>query len=131
VVLQEGNDVTLFAIGDMVFGALEAAETLAEQGISAKVVNVHTLKPLDVETVIGSARKTGAIVTIEDHNIIGGLGGAIAECLGENAPTPMRRIGLRDTFCESDSTAVLRDAYGMAPRHVVEAAKEAMRARDT
>jgi transketolase len=130
VVLREGNDVTLFAIGDMVFGALEAAETLAEQSISAEVINVHTLKPLDVETVVGSACKTGAVVTVEDHNIIGGLGGAIAECLGENAPTPMRRIGLRDTFCESDSTAVLRDAYGMAPRHVVEAAENAMKARD-
>jgi transketolase len=130
VVLREGSDVTVFAIGDMVFGALEAAETLAAQSISAEVVNVHTLKPLDVETVVASARRTGAVVTVEDHNIIGGLGGAIAECLGEHAPTPMRRIGLRDTFCESDSTAVLREAYGMAPRHVVEAAEEAMRARD-
>jgi transketolase len=130
VVLREGSDVTLFAIGDMVFEALEAAETLAAQSISAEVVNVHTLKPLDVETVVASARSTGAVVTVEDHNIIGGLGGAVAECLGEHAPTPMRRIGLRDTFCESDSTAVLREAYGMAPRHVVEAAEEAMRARD-
>lgn len=130
VVLREGSDVTLFAIGDMVFEALDAAETLAAQSISAEVVNVHTLKPLDVETVVASARRTGAVVTVEDHNIIGGLGGAIAECLGENAPTPMRRIGLRDTFCESDSTAVLREAYGMAPRHIVEAAEEVMRARD-
>jgi transketolase len=130
VVLRDGSDVTLFATGDMVFEALDAAETLAAQSISAEVVNVHTLKPLDVETVVASARKTGAVVTVEDHNIIGGLGGAIAECLGERAPTPMRRIGLRDTFCESDSTAVLREAYGMAPRHVVEAAEEAMRARD-
>ena len=130
VVLREGSDVTLFAISDMVYDALEAAETLASQGFSAEVVNVHTLKPLDVETIVRSARKTGAVVTVEDHSIIGGLGGAIAECLGENAPTPMRRIGLRDTFCESDSTAVLREAYGMAPHHVVEAAEEVMRARD-
>jgi len=120
----------LFAISDMVYEALEAAETLASLGFSAEVVNVHTLKPLDVETVVRSARKTGAVVTVEDHSIIGGLGGAIAECLGENAPTPMRRIGLRDTFCESDSTTVLREAYGMAPHHVVEAAEEAMRVRD-
>jgi transketolase len=130
VVLREGSDVTLFAISDMVYEALEAAETLASQGASAEVVNVHTLKPLAVETIVRSARKTGAVVTVEDHSIIGGLGGAIAECLGENAPTPMRRIGLRDTFCESDSTAVLREAYGMAPHHVVEAAEEVMRVRD-
>lgn len=129
VVLREGSDVTLFAIGDMVFGALEAAEALAAQGISAEVVNIHTLKPLDVETVVQSARKTGAVVTIEDHNVIGGLGGAIAECLGEHAPTPMRRVGLRDTFCESDDTKVLREAYGLAPRHIVEAALEVLRLR--
>ncbi len=129
VVLREGRDVTLFAIGDMVYEALEAAETLASKGFSAEVINVHTLKPLDVETIIRSARKTGAVVTVEDHSIIGGLGGAIAECLGENAPTLMRRIGLRDTFCESDSTAVLREAYGMAPHHIVEAAEEVMQAR--
>jgi transketolase len=129
VVLQEGSDVALFAIGDMVFGALEAAKALAAQGISAEVVNVHTLKPLDVETVVRSARKTGAVVTVEDHNIIGGLGGAIAECLGEEAPTPMRRVGLRDTFCESDDTKVLREAYGLAPRHIVEAALEVLRLR--
>lgn len=129
VVLREGTDVTLFATGDMVFEALEAAEMLASQGVSVEVVNVHTLKPLDVEAVVRSARKTGAVVTVEDHNIIGGLGGAIAECLGEHAPTPMRRIGLRDTFCESDSTEVLREAYGLAPRHIVEAALELQRFR--
>jgi len=130
VVLREGSDVTLFAIGDMVFEALEAAETLAAQGFSAEVVNVHTLKPLDIETIVRSAHKTGAVVTVEDHSIIGGLGGAISECLGENAPTPIRRIGLRDTFCESDSTVVLREAYGMAPHHIAEAAQEVMRVRD-
>jgi transketolase len=130
VVLREGSDVTLFAISDMVFEALEAAETLCAASVSAEVVNVHTLKPLDVETIVTSARKTGAVVTVEDHNIIGGLGGAIAECLGENAPTPMRRIGVRDTFCESDSMAVLREAYGMALHHIMEAAEEAMRLRD-
>jgi transketolase len=130
VVLQQGSDVTLFATGDMVFRTLEAAETLATQGVSAEVINIHTLKPLDVETVVASADKTRAVVTVEDHTIIGGLAGAIAECLSEHRPTVLRRIGLRDTFCESDSTGVLRDAYGMAPRHIVAAALEAMQARD-
>lgn len=129
VVLQEGSDVSLFAIGDMVFEALEAAEVLTQRGYWPEVVNVHTLKPLDAETIVGSAQKTRAVVTVEDHSIIGGLGGAIAECLAETVPTLMYRIGLRDTFCESDSTAVLREAYEMAARHVVEAAENLIQAR--
>ena len=129
VVLQEGSDVSLFAIGDMVFEALEAAEVLTQRGYSPEVINVHTLKPLDADTIVGSAQRTRAVMTVEDHSIIGGLGGAIAECLAETVPTPMRRIGLRDTFCESDSTAVLRDAYGMAARHVVEAAENLIQGR--
>lgn len=127
VVLRPGGDVTLFATGEMVFEALAAAEMLSEQGIHPEVVNIHTLKPIDVETITASALKTHAVVTIEDHNILGGLGGAVAEVLGEHAPTPMRRIGLRDTFCESDNTSVLREAYGMGRRHIVEAALDVMR----
>ena len=114
----------MFATGDMVFETLEAANLLSEKGILAEVVNVHTIKPLDIETISRVAQKTRAVVTVEDHSIIGGLGGAIAECLSEHMPTHMRRIGLRDTFCESDSTKVLREAYGMAPVHIVEAAIE-------
>ena len=129
VILREGNDVALFATGDMVFEALKAADLLSEKGIAAEVINVHTIKPLDIETIARVAQKTRAVVTVEDHSIIGGLGGAIAECLGEHMPTPMRRIGLQDTFCESDSTNVLREAYGMAPHHIVEAAIEAMQMR--
>jgi len=129
VILREGNDVALFATGDMAFEALKAADLLSEKGIAAEVVNVHTIKPLDIETIARVAQTTRAVVTVEDHSIIGGLGGAIAECLGEHMPTPMRRIGLQDTFCESDSTNVLREAYGMAPHHIVEAAIEAMQMR--
>jgi transketolase len=129
VILREGADVALFATGDMVFDALEAADMLAAEGIAAEVVNIHTIKPLDVDTVTRVARKTGAVVTVEDHSVIGGLGGAISECLGELLPTPMRRIGLQDTFCESDSTSVLREAYGMAPHHIVAAAIQAMEMR--
>jgi transketolase len=129
VIVKTGEDVTLFATGDMLFETLEAAETLAQQGYSAEIINIHTLKPLDIDTVISSAGKTGAVVTVEDHNIIGGLGGAIAECLSEHLPTPMCRIGHRDSFCESDSAKVLREAYGMAPHHIVESAITAMRKR--
>jgi transketolase len=126
VVVKVGNDVTLISTGDMLFESLEAAEELTQYGIDAEVINAHTLKPFDIETVVGSAQKTRAVVTVEDHNIIGGLAGAVAECLCENLPTPMRRIGHRDRFCESDSTKVLREAYGMAPHHIVDAAKEAI-----
>ena len=127
VILREGSDVALFATGDMVFETLEAADMLADLGILAEVVNIHTIKPLDVDTISRVARKTQAIVTVEDHSIIGGLGSAISECLGEYVPTHMRRIGLRDIFCESDSTNVLREAYGMSPQHIVDAATEVMR----
>jgi transketolase len=122
VVVQAGEDVSLFATGEMVYETLDAAKALAEQGVSAEVIDIHTIKPLDTEGIVRSARKTGAVVTVEDHNIIGGLGGAICECLGEHAPTPIRRIGLQDTFCESDSTSVLRRAYHLSSEHIVEAA---------
>ena len=127
VVLQAGTDVTLFATGDMVFETLDAAKALGQKGYSVEVINIHTLKPLDVTTIATSAKKTGAVVTVEDHNIIGGLAGAIAECLAEHAPTPMRRIGLRDTFCESDSTSVLREAYGLTAHYIVDAAEDVMK----
>lgn len=129
VILREGSDIALFATGDMVYEALEAATMLADKGISAEVVNIHTLKPLDVDTIVRVAQKTRAVVTVEDHSIIGGLGGAIAECLVEHMPTPMRRIGLQDTFCESDNTSVLREAYGMASHHIVEAAVDVIQRR--
>jgi transketolase len=97
-VMREGADVTIFAVGIMVTEALEAAALLAEQGIEAEVINVTTIKPLDKETVLASARKTGRVVTAEEHSVIGGLGSAIAELLGEEAPMPMRRIGIGDLF---------------------------------
>jgi transketolase len=132
VILQSGTDVTLYSTGDMVFETLKAAKSLGEKGYSVEVINIHTLKPLDVDTVAASAKKTGAVVTVEDHNIIGGLAGAVAECLAEHAPTPMRRIGLKDTFCESDATNVLREAYGMTAHFIVDAAEDVMKfARST
>jgi transketolase len=124
VKLREGSDVSLFACGILVSAALEAAQILQEEGISAEVLNVHTLKPLDVEAVSESARKTGAVVTAEEHSIIGGLGSAVAEALAENCPVPMKRIGLRDRFGESGKPAELLKKYGMTAADIAAAAKE-------
>ena len=111
VLLREGTDVTIIATGLCVNSALEAAEKLAEDGISAEVINIHTIKPLDTELVAASAKKTGKVVTVEEHSIIGGLGGAVCETLCELAPTPVFRIGTRDVFGESGTAAALLEKY--------------------
>ncbi len=113
VVLREGKDITIFATGLCVHSALEAAEKLAADGINAKVVNIHTIKPLDRELVVQSAKETGKVVTVEEHSIIGGLGSAVAEALAEEAPTPLFRIGVLDTFGESGPAAELLEKYGL------------------
>ena len=112
VLLREGTDVTIVATGICVPEALEAAEKLAADGISAEVINIHTIKPLDEELIIKSAKKTGKVVTAEEHSIIGGLGGAVCEVLSEKAPTPVCRIGLNDIFGESGSAGALVAKYG-------------------
>ena len=113
VLLREGTDVTIVATGICVPEALEAAEKLAADGISAEVINIHTIKPLDEELIIKSAKKTGKVVTAEEHSIIGGLGGAVCEVLSEKAPTPVCRIGMNDIFGESGSAGVLVAKYGL------------------
>ena len=113
IVLREGTDVTVITNGLCVAPTLEAAEALAKDGISAQVINIHTIKPLDEELVIAAARKTGKVVTVEEHSIIGGLGGAVCECLCENAPVPVKRIGIRDVFGESGTAAALLEKYGL------------------
>ncbi len=123
VTLQEGNDVTLIAAGTMVVQALDAAEVLAKEGIKARVINMHTIKPLDEEAVIKAAKETGAIVTVEDHNILGGLGAAVAEVVVENCPVPMKRIGIPDVFCSIGHFEELIEKYKMTAPYVVEAAK--------
>lgn len=110
-VLREGEDVTIIANGLCTSAAVEAAEMLARDGIDAEVINICTVKPLDEELVIRSAAKTGKVVTAEEHNIIGGLGGAVAECLSEKCPTQMLRIGIRDRFGESGTAAELLHKY--------------------
>lgn len=121
-VLRQGADVSIFATGIMTAKALDAAETLAKQGIQAEVINVHTIKPLDEETVIASAKKTGKVVTAEEHSIIGGLGSAIAEVLVRQCPTKQAFVGVQDSFGESGSPDDLLEKYGLTAEVIVKAA---------
>lgn len=111
IVLRKGRDLTIVATGLCVSYALEAAEKLAEDGIQAEVINIHTIKPLDKELIIRSAEKTGKVVTVEEHSVIGGLGGAVCECLCENNPVPVHRIGMQDVFGESGPAVKLLEKY--------------------
>lgn len=111
VVLKEGKDLTIIATGLEVNESLEAAEKLAEDGIDAEVINIHTIKPIDADLIVKSASKTGKVVTVEEHSIIGGLGGAVAEVLSEKCPTKMLRIGVKDTFGESGPAVKLLAKY--------------------
>lgn len=123
VVLRDGSDVTLVATGIMVSKAVEAAETLAAEGINAAVVNISTIKPLDDALLIAMAQKTGAVVTCEEHNIYGGLGSAVAEVLVENCPVPMTRVGVEDSFGESGLPDQLLEKYGLTVDNIVKKAK--------
>ena len=122
-VLREGKDVTLFATGLEVIEALQAAEELAKEGIDAEVINVHTIKPIDVDTVVASAKKTGKVVTIEEHSIIGGLGSAVAEVLSENHPTLQLRIGIKDKFGESGPALKLLEKYELDAKGIYKQVK--------
>ncbi len=127
VTLREGSDVTIIATGLMVNEAIEAAKALADEGISAEVINIHTIKPLDKEAVIRSAAKTGAVVTAEEHSIIGGLGGAVAEALCESGkPVPVVRLGVNDVFGRSGPAVELLHIYGLDAQNIVAKAKQAI-----
>lgn len=127
VTLREGSDVTIIATGLMVNEAIEAAKALADEGISAEVINIHTIKPLDKEAVIRSAAKTGAVVTAEEHSIIGGLGGAVAEALCESSkPVPVVRLGVNDVFGRSGPAVELLHIYGLDAQNIVAKAKQAI-----
>lgn len=127
VTLREGSDVTIIATGLMVNVAIEAAKALADEGISAEVINIHTIKPLDKEAVIRSAAKTGAVVTAEEHSIIGGLGGAVAEALCESGkPVPVVRLGVNDVFGRSGPAVELLHIYGLDAQNIVAKAKQAI-----
>jgi transketolase len=124
--LREGGDVTLMGIGIMVQACLDAANLLAAEGIEARVVNMGCLKPLDHEMVVDSARRTGALVTAEEHMVVGGLGSAVSETLAEYCPTPLKRLGLHDTFGMSGQPAALLKHYGLTPEHIKRAAEQVM-----
>lgn len=126
VTLREGEDVALVATGIMVAMALEAADILAAEGIKAMVVDVHTIKPLDIFAIVEAARKCGAVVTAEEHSIIGGLGSAVAETLSEHQPVPMQRVGVKDTFGESGKPEELLGHFGLTAQNIVEAAKKVL-----
>ncbi|MCB0458085.1 MAG: transketolase C-terminal domain-containing protein [Flavobacteriaceae bacterium] len=120
--LQEGNDVTIIATGHLVWEALQAAETLHEQGISAEVINIHTIKPLDTEAILNSVRKTGCVVTAEEHNYLGGLGESVSRVLTENLPSPQEFVATQDTFGESGTPAQLMDKYRLNAAAIIRAA---------
>jgi transketolase len=126
LVMSEGSDVSIFATGHMVWQAVEAAKALAKEGISVDLVNIHTIKPLDEEAVLASVRKTGCVVTCEEHNRFGGLGDVIAQVITTNQPVPQEYVAVNDTFGESGKPAELLDKYGLSVSHVIAAAKRAL-----
>lgn len=125
-VLREGTDVTIVGCGQMVSSCMDAAETLQAEGISAEVINMSTIKPLDTETLIASVSKTGCCVTAEEHSIIGGLGSAVAEALCDSTCVPLERVGTKDTFGESGKPADLMVKYGLTADDIVAAAKKSV-----
>jgi len=126
VTVRDGTDATIVAIRDLVVQALIAAERLSRKGLSVRVIDCHTLKPLDVDAILKAARETGAIVTAENNLFYGGLGSAVAEVLVENHPIPMKRIGVRDTFAESGPYLALLDKYGLSAGHIASAVEEVL-----
>jgi len=126
VLLQEGADVSLIATGHLVWEALEAAQTLAASGISAEVINIHTIKPLDEELIVASAKKTGAVVSCEEHNFLGGLGESVAQVLTTNHPAPQEFVAVNDSFGESGTPAQLMEKYGLNASAIEAASKKVM-----
>jgi transketolase len=124
--LRDGDDVTIIAMGLMVVKALEAADELKKMGISARVVNMSTIKPIDKKMIIKAARETGAIVTCEEHNMIVGMGSAVAEVLADYEPVPQRRVGIPDVFGESGESEELMEAYGLTVENIIENVKKAV-----
>lgn len=126
---REGSDVTLISTGNMLFETLKAAEILAEKGVSAEVLHMHTVKPIDSEAIAESARKTGAVVTVEEHSILNGLGSAVAETLCEKYPVPLRRVGTKDVFGLSGTMDELMDYFGLRAEPIAATALEAIQAK--
>lgn len=127
--LIKGSDLTIVACGQMVCSCISAVERLEKAGISAELINLATVKPLDRKRIIASARRTGAVLTVEEHSIIGGLGSAVAECLSESCPVPMMRIGTKDVFGQSGEADELLGEYGLGVTDIVSAARKLLKAR--
>ena len=127
ITMKPGNDITIIATGIMVYHSLVAADQLSKEGVNARVVNIHTIKPLDKELIIRCGEETGAIVTAEEHSIIGGLGSAVAEVLVENKPVPMARVGVKDMFGESGKPDELLEKYGLTSKDIFSAAMNVMK----
>jgi len=119
ITLNEGTDLTIIATGHPVWETIEAAQELEKQGISVEIINIHTIKPIDSAAIIASAKKTGAVLTVEEHSILGGLGDAVAHVLVQNFPVPMEYIGINDTFGESGKSNQLYEKYGLTPQNIV------------
>ncbi|MGL5150186.1 MAG: transketolase family protein [Clostridium sp.] len=126
VVLSEGTDATIIATGIMVDAAIEASEILSKEGINVKVINIHTIKPLDKNLVIKSAKETGLLITAEEHSIIGGLGSAVSEVVCEEYPVPVLKVGVKDVFGESGKPNELLEAYGLTSKDIVNAVKKGL-----
>jgi transketolase len=126
IVLQEGTDVTIIATGHLVWEALLAAEALAEKGISAEVINIHTIKPLDEAAILKSVQKTGCVVTAEEHNIIGGLGESVSRCLVQNHLVPQEFVAVNDSFGESGTPEQLMEKYGLNSHAIIEKAEKVL-----
>lgn len=129
VKLTDGNDVTIVATGLMVERALQAAELLKADGINARVINIHTIKPLDEEIILAAAEQTGAIVVAEEHSVIGGLGSAVCDLLAEKRPTPVRKVGVNDEFGTSGPALDLLDMFGLNAANIAAKAKDAIAAK--
>lgn len=123
----EGNDVTIFACGHLVWEAIEAEAKLAEEGISAEVINIHTIKPLDVEAILSSVQKTGCAVTCEEHQINGGLGDSVAQVLSRFNPAPLEMVAVNDSFGESGTPTQLLKKYGLSADNIVEKVKAVLK----
>jgi len=126
ITLRDGKDITIVATGLMVSRALEAVKTLAEQGIDARLINIHTVKPIDRELIVKAAKETGKLITVEEHNVIGGLGDAVCGVLSEEFPTPVIKIGVNDTYGHSGPAVDLLDEFGLNASHIVEVTKKAL-----
>ena len=126
-IFREGNDVTIIACGPLVYEALKTAEELAKEGIEAEVINNHTIKPMDKETILQSVQKTGCVVTIEEHQAAGGMGSAVSEILSQNYPVPMEIIGVKDRFGESGEPAELLEKFGLTAENITEMVKKVLK----